>query len=152
MEQLIPLLYVDEPMGNGVTYPANIVEQGCQNLVKRIALNNGVFGEWGVPPKQDINDDDEDAANSDVIRFMTYDPNRISHIVKHVWIDGATLTCKIQLLGKYAEIAKSMDTTYHAIPRVLGYVDTDTKICTQYNFITVDLSFMETFPYASYQD
>ena len=130
-------MYVDTPLYNSVVYPKAIVEDAVREINQRIDRYKGVLGECTLPLL-----DWADPASP--ARFQKIDPARASHIVQHVWLDGLTLTCKVKLLSKYAEMAELMDFEWEGVPRVIGDIDEQTNECTKYTFITVDLAFPES--------
>jgi hypothetical protein len=73
---------------------------------------------------------------------MSIDLGRVSHIVKHMWIEKRRMVCKVKLLGKYAEIAKHMDIEFMGVPRAVGVIEgkAPERVCTKYDIITVDLA------------
>lgn len=134
MEQLIQLLRLDEPDLDGNIYPQAVVNSAVQKFEERIQKYNGVMGECSIP------NDLQMAQNPDV-RFVSIDLGRVSHIVRHVWIENKTLMCKIKLLGKYAQLAELMDVEFLAVPRAGGEMDgvKGRLVCTNYSLVTVDL-------------
>jgi hypothetical protein len=132
MEQLIQLLYLDVPDPNGNIYPTNVVEDACTEFNSRIKKRGGMLGECGIPIDVDWNNDPSG-------RYMEIDLVRASHIVRHVWVKDHELQCKVQLLSKYAEIAKELDVDFLGVPRATGSFEEGSKTCTNYTLITVDL-------------
>ncbi len=133
MEQLIELMRLDEPQpSTGTIYPVAVVAKGILVIEKRIQDYQGVLGECSPPP---TNSATSIAAD---YRYGCIDLSRVSHIVKHVWIDRKTLMCKVRLLGKYAEMAKEMNMEFGAAVRATGLIE-ERKVCTAYTLITIDL-------------
>ena len=133
MEQLIELMRLDEMQPNtGTIYPVAVVAKGVQVIEKRIQDYQGVLGECSPPSVNSITSIAAD------YRYGCIDLSRVSHIVKHVWIDKKTLMCKIRLLGKYAELSKEMNMEFGAAVRATGLVE-ESKVCTAYTLITIDL-------------
>jgi hypothetical protein len=135
MEQLIQLLYLDEVDPSGIVYPATVVGNAIQEFEKIIQKHDGVLGECSVP--SGIEWDGEPQS-----RYMSIDLSRVSHIVKHLWIEKRRMMCKVKLLGKYAEIAKHMDIEFMGVPRATGVIEgkAPERVCTKYDIITVDLA------------
>ncbi len=135
MEQLIQLLYLDELDPSGILYPSPVVVNAVGEFEKLIQKYDGVLGECSVP--DGVNWDGEPD-----LRYMTIDLGRVSHIVKHVWIEKRKMMCKVKLLGKYAEIAKLMNLEFKGVPRATGVIEgkEPERVCTKYDIITVDLA------------
>lgn len=135
MEQLIDLLELDKMTSDGVIYPTAVVAKAVAAFEERIKKDGGVLGECSPPQNTQY-------AETPDVRYQSIDTNRVSHIVRHVWIDNKLLKCKVKLLGRYAEILDLMTLSFHGIPRAVGTMEgSDTqKVCTDYTLITVDLS------------
>jgi hypothetical protein len=138
MEQLIDLLYLDELDPSGVIYPTDVVALAVQKIEERIKKTNGILGECGIPVGTSFD-------RSPDIRYQSIDMGRVSHIVRHVWIEKKRLKCKVKLLGQYAEIRELMPVSFEGIPRAIGVVEGKgkEKVCTEYTLITVDLAMTE---------
>lgn len=130
MEQLISLLPIDVCTDSKHIYPRTIIEEAIKEFNGRVA--KGVAGECSIPPVHDWGGEPSE-------RYGSVDLQRVSHIVKHVWIDDGWLMCKVHLLGKFAELANELDIHYQGIPRATGTM-TEEGVCTKYTLITVDLA------------
>lgn len=118
----------------GIIYPTSVVSKAVEqieNRIKESTETGGVLGECSAPP-------DYDASRGVNARYLSIDLARVSHIVRHVWIEKKTLICKIKLLGKYAEMAKLLDISFNGSIRATGIVEGE-KVCTDYTIITIDL-------------
>ena len=135
MEQLIELMPLEVVTEAGNFYPLSIIEEASNDFNKRIEDRNGTPGECGIPPLTDFQGPPE-------IRYLQVDLARVSHIVRHTWIDGHTFMCKVFLLGKYAQLAQEMNFDFLGIPRATGSFD-DSNVCNKYTLITVDLALPE---------
>ena len=138
MEQLIDLMYLDELDPSGVIYPTEVVARAVQEIEKRINKTDGILGECSIPVGTDF------YATPD-IRYQSIDMGRVSHIVRHVWIEKKRLKCKVKLLGQYAQIRELMPVSFAGVPRAIGAVEGKgkEKVCTEYTLITVDLAMTE---------
>lgn len=138
MEQLIDLLRIDELDEVGVIYPAALMRKAVADFEERINLTEGVLGECSPPVGAQFD-------NSPDMRYMSIDMGRVSHIVRHVWIEQNWMKCKVKLLGQYAEIRNLMPVTFDGIARASGLVEgvPGELVCTAYTLITVDLSMKE---------
>lgn len=135
MEQLIDILPIDSYTVTGHYYPLIVIEEAVAEFTERVKERNGTLGECTVPELADWSGPPES-------RYMQVDMSKVSHIVRHVWIDNSVLRCKVHLLGKYAEIAKEMNLDFLGVPRATGVTD-EQGICTKYTLITVDLALPE---------
>lgn len=135
MEQLIDLLYLDEPGPNGIIYPTAVVQVAVTEFEERIKNSGGILGECSIPAETQLDKEPTD-------RYTSIDLGRVSHIVLHMWIDKRTLKCKVKLLGKYAQITDLLPLTFEGIPRATGHIEN--KVCTLYSLITVDLALIDT--------
>ncbi len=135
MEQLIDLLYLDELDPSGVIYPSAVVARAVEKIVERINKTDGILGECGIPVGTSFDRSPDE-------RYQSIDMGRVSHIVRHVWIEKKRLKCKVKLLGQYAQIRELMPVTFEGIPRAIGAIEGKGKerVCTEYNLITVDLA------------
>ena len=138
MEQLIDLLYLDELDPSGVIYPTEVVARAVKEMEERIKKTDGILGECSIPTGTNF------YATPDA-RYQSIDMGRVSHIVRHVWIEKKRLKCKVKLLGRYAQIRELMPVAFEGIPRAIGAVEGSGKgkVCTEYTLITVDLSMTE---------
>ena len=138
MEQLIDLLYLDELDPSGVIYPTAVVARAVQEIEERIKKSDGILGECSIPMNTNFNTTPD-------LRYQSIDMGRVSHIVRHVWIEKKRLKCKVKLLGQYAQIRELMPVSFEGVPRAIGAVEGSDKekVCTEYTLITVDLSMTE---------
>ena len=130
MEQLIDLLPLDCYLDNGCFYPAEVLQSAVEEFNER-TKDHPMMGECTIPSIMDME------------RYVRIDISRVSHIVRHVWVDDGYVKCKIQLLGHYAELARELDFDYKGIPRATGVTAEDSGVCSKYTLITVDLALPE---------
>ena len=138
MEQLIDLIRLEEFDSAGVLYPTAVIQRAVNEFETRIALTDGILGECSIPTGAQFD-------NSPDTRYLSVDMGRVSHIVRHVWIEHKQLKCKIKLLGQYAQMCELMPIAFDGIARASGIVEGSPGelVCTDYSLITVDLSMNE---------
>jgi len=127
MEILLELLKTDqnEPF-TGYFYPREVVVRAVDSFDKRIRANECIPGEY-TPPHSD---------NANLINFK-----KVSHMVKHVWLEANTVVAKVKLLGHYAEMAQA---GWHFQGFVRDFVQIDDeKRVTLSNIVTIDLRYEE---------
>jgi hypothetical protein len=129
MEQLITLMPLDVVLENGTVFTTAIVKDAVSEFNERANLTYGIFGEYAMPLTGEYS----------MSRYTSIDMGRVSHIIRHMWIEHGLLMCKVHLLSKYAEIAQLMGIEYQGIPRAMGRID-EQGICVSYALITVDLA------------
>ena len=111
-----------------IIYPLEVMTPAVGEFSKIIKNNNdGILGECSPPPN-----------NPTVERSSSIDLQRVSHIVKHIWIDGKIVKTKLKLVGKYAELYNS-GVDFTVIPRLLGKVVEG--VAEKIQFITLDLAY-----------
>ena len=128
MEILTIVMELDKPDGE-ILYPSEVVTPAVVEFSKIIRKNNdGILGEWSPPEK-----------GSTVERSFSIDLQRVSHIVKHIYIDGKTVKAKLKLVGKYAELG-TFGIDFTVVPRLLGKVTEG--VAEKIQFVTLDLAYV----------
>ncbi len=127
MEQLIKLLPLDCYLDNGCFYPADVLTAAVDEFNER-NKETPMVGECESPP------------NATTDRYVRIDWSKVSHIIRHVWIDDSHIQCKVHLLGHYAELARELDFDYRGVPRATGVTNEESGVCSKYTLITIDLA------------
>lgn len=128
MEILTIVMELDKPDGE-ILYPSEVITPAVLEFNKIIRKNNdGILGEWSPPKK-----------GSTVERSFSIDLQRVSHIVKHIFIEGKTVKAKLKLVGKYAELG-ALGIDFTVVPRLLGKVTEG--VAEKIQFVTLDLAYI----------
>ncbi len=128
MEMLTIVMELDTP-DSEIIYPLEVVTPAVAEFSKIIRKNNdGVLGECSPPQK-----------GSSVDRSFSIDLQRVSHIVKHIWVDGKTVKAKLKLVGDYAELG-NLGVDFTVVPRLLGKVTEG--VAEKVQFVTLDLAYV----------
>ncbi len=110
---------------NGRNYPLSEVSTAVTNAAKVIQDHGGIFGELDHPQTLNINMD------------------RVSHVIKEIYMDGANAIGKAELLdtpmGLIAQVMAESGTRYGISSRGTGDVDATTGMVKGFNFVTCDL-------------
>lgn len=123
MEQLVEVLKIDLPTSTGVIFPREEVVQAVEEFRNRLEARDHVIpGEWDLPISPNI--------------YHLITPEKVSHLVQGMWIEGDVVKAKIKLLGRFAELAEE-GVQFSAIPRVLGEIKN--KQASNMRIATVDL-------------
>lgn len=133
MEQIVKVLHLDLVGNDDVVYPRDVILDALDDFKNRLRDNGeSIPGECPVPLFKDV----ESVVAQQ--RLMSIMWSNVSHFVKSIWIDGDTVYAKINLIGKYADLALN-GVEFAVLPRAVGNIDKDNK-CSNYKLITLDLS------------
>ena len=94
MEVVFEALMLDTELEqrNHKVYPAEVMTRAVDDFVARIEKNEGAIpGECQPPP-------------DDLIMYLR--PENMSHVVKHVYIQGNRVVAKVDLVGRWNELAE----------------------------------------------
>ena len=110
---------------NGRNYPLSEVSNAVTNAAKVIQEHGGIFGELDHPQTLNINMD------------------RVSHVIKELYMDGANAIGKAELLdtpmGQIAQVMAESGARYGISSRGTGDVDPTSGAVKGFNFVTCDL-------------
>jgi hypothetical protein len=109
---------------NGRNYPMNEISKAVNNAATIISDHGGIFGELDHP------------------QTLTINMDRISHVIKELYMDGANAMGKAELLdtpmGLIAQILAESGARYGVSSRGTGDVGSDGDV-NGFNFVTCDL-------------
>lgn len=128
-------MVLDTPDDLGVVYPSPVVLDAVREVENTIRESDieGIFGEQSPP--------DYDHGAGIPSDYSVIDISRISHLVKHMWVENKTLMCKIKLMKEFVEMEKN-DYPIAGLVRATGILD-ENNVCTSFSIITVDLVISE---------
>ncbi len=127
MEMLTIVMELDK-LDNDIIYPLEVVTPAVAEFSKIIRNNDEcILGECS-PPKDPT-----------LERSASIDLQRVSHIVKHISLDGKIVKAKLKLVGKYAELY-NLGVDFTVIPRLLGKITEG--VAEKIQFITLDLGYV----------
>ena len=110
---------------NGRNYPLSEVSNAVTNAAKAIQEHGGIFGELDHP------------------QTLTINMDRVSHVIKELYMDGSNAMGKAELLdtpmGQIAQVMADSGARYGISSRGTGDVDPTTGAVKGFNFVTCDL-------------
>ena len=129
MEILVELAKADvADDSTGLVYPKEVLVRSVNRFDERIVKNDGIMGEYTTPTEEEAN----------AINF-----SRVSHVVKHIWMEGDVVVAKLKLLGKFAEMVEKAGVTFGGRIRNLMFLDNKTDDVRESIIITIDLAYEE---------
>lgn len=109
---------------NGRTYPLSEISQAVSNAANTIKVHGGIFGELDHP------------------QTLTINMDRISHVIKELYMDGSNAIGKAEMLdtpmGQIAKTLAESGARYGVSSRGTGDVDEDGNV-KLFKFVTCDL-------------
>lgn len=109
---------------NGRTYPLSEISQAVSNAANTIKIHGGIFGELDHP------------------QTLTINMDRISHVIKELYMDGSNAIGKAEMLdtpmGQIAKTLAESGARYGVSSRGTGDVDEDGNV-KLFKFVTCDL-------------
>ena len=109
---------------NGRTYPIHEIAQAVQNAAQHIKTYGGIYGELDHP------------------QTLTINMDRISHVIKEIYMEGMNAIGKAVLLdtpmGQIAKVLAEEGTRYGTSSRGTGDVNEDGSV-SNFSYLTNDL-------------
>lgn len=116
---------------NGRVYPLSEISNAVNNAANSIKTHGGIFGELDHPAQLTINMD------------------RVSHVIKELYMDGGNAVGKAELLdtpmGQIAKTLAESGARYGVSSRGTGDVGDDGNV-SKFNFVTIDLVITPSAP------
>ncbi len=129
MEILVDLIVADEPCPyTGIIYPKPVLVKAIEEFEVRIKRNAVIPGEHTPPPMELAN---------------TINQDHISHVVKHLWLQGNQVIAKLKLVGKFAELANAGLDYKGYLRAFYSRTSNDSPVAETCQIVTVDLQYQE---------